>query len=101
MRRCYSSDADDLCRYLRAACGMDSDGGSYAAGDVHGGIQLSLDLGGDIPLIYHLLSERKLAEAVPGCDIIGCVICNDAGSCVEDPAEAGNQIKVTFAENAE
>ena len=74
MRRCHSSDADDLCRHLWAACGMDSDGGSYAAGDVHGGIQLSLDLGGYIPPIYHLLSERELAEAVPGRDIIG--VCN-------------------------
>ena len=71
MRRCHSSDADDLCRYLRAACSMDSDGGSYAAGDVYGGIQLSLDLDGDIPLIYHLLSERELAETVSWRDIIG------------------------------
>lgn len=74
MRRCHSPDADDLCRHLRAACSMDSDGGSYAAGDVYGGIQLSLDLGGYIPLIYCLLSERELAEAVQGRDII--VLCD-------------------------
>ena len=74
MRRCHPTDVDDLCRYLCASCGMDSDGGSYAAGDVHGGIQLSLDMGGYLPLIYHLLSERELAEAVSRSDIIR--VCN-------------------------
>lgn len=66
MRRCHPTDVDDLCRYLCASCGMDSDGGSAAPGDVYGGIQLSADMDGNVAFVYCLLSERKLVEAVQG-----------------------------------
>lgn len=66
MRGRHTADAYDVCRYLRAARSLDSDGGSSAAGDIHGGVQLSDDLDGNFAVVYHLLSAGKLAEAVPG-----------------------------------
>lgn len=66
MRGRHTADAYDVRRYLCAARGLDSGGGSSAAGDVHGGVQLSDDLDGNFTAVYHLLSARELAEEVPG-----------------------------------
>lgn len=66
MRRCCFADADDLCRDLCTARGVGACRSTHAAGDVHGGVQLSLDMVGDIAVIYRLLPERKLAETVSG-----------------------------------
>ena len=63
---------------------MDSDGGSAAAGNVHGGIQLSINLGGNIAFVYYLLSERELAEAVSGDGVIRRKLIRDTFDIVGD-----------------
>ena len=61
MRRCRSAHGDDRGGGMHPARGMGADCRSPSAGDIHSGIQLSADLGGDFNFVYYILSERQLA----------------------------------------